>query len=122
MKTKANLSTRQEALKTRHKLSNRQFQQMLEMLAGLTPAERASLKDPDFITEDEADIIWINREPDGPNVSSVTHHADAARERLEGRTKQTRPERPPPVGPWTPPSSTRSDRRVERRPGAPARF
>jgi hypothetical protein len=32
------------------KLSARQFEQMLELLAGLTAAERAMLKDPDFIT------------------------------------------------------------------------
>ena len=34
---------------------------MLEMLRELTPAERASLKDPDFITEDEADLIVSDR-------------------------------------------------------------
>ena len=69
MKTGTNLSARQQALKARHKLSNRQFQQMLEMLADLTPDERASLEEPDFITEDEADIIVSNRrinEPDRP--------------------------------------------------------
>ncbi len=71
MKTGTNLSARQQALKARHKLSNRQFQQMLEMLADLTPEERASLEEPDFITEDEADIIVSNRrinEP-GPSIS-----------------------------------------------------
>jgi hypothetical protein len=71
MKTRANLSDRQAALKAKHKLSNQQFQQMLEMLAGLTPAERASLKDPDFITENEADVICSDRsvnEP-GPRTS-----------------------------------------------------
>lgn len=31
------------------------------MLSQLTPAERASLKDPDFITEDEADLIVCDR-------------------------------------------------------------
>jgi hypothetical protein len=66
MKTRANLSDRQAALKAKHKLSNQQFQQMLEMLAGLTSAERASLKDPDFITEDEADIIVSNRRAKEP--------------------------------------------------------
>ena len=35
MKTGTNLSARQQALKARHELSNRQFQQMLEMLADL---------------------------------------------------------------------------------------
>jgi hypothetical protein len=34
---------------------------MLEMLAALTPAERQTLKDPNFITEDEADLIWSDR-------------------------------------------------------------
>jgi len=69
MKTRPDLSARQQALKAKHKLSNRQFQQMLEMLAGLTPAERASLQEPDFITEDEADIIVSNRRIDEPTVS-----------------------------------------------------
>jgi hypothetical protein len=69
MKTGTNLSARQQALKARHKLSNRQFQQMLEMLADLTPAERASLEEPDFITEDEADIIVSNRRINEPTVS-----------------------------------------------------
>jgi hypothetical protein len=62
MKTRTSLSKRQEELKRRHKLSNRQFNEMLEM--------RATLKDPDFITEDEADLIVSDRsmqEP-GPNI------------------------------------------------------
>ena len=46
---------------TRENLSVEQHQEMLEMLAGLTPAERRTLKDPDFITEDEADLIWSDR-------------------------------------------------------------
>ena len=46
---------------TKANLSRREYQQMLKMLAELTPAERASLKDPDFITEDEADIIVSDR-------------------------------------------------------------
>ena len=44
---------------------------MLEMLADLTPEERALLEEPDFITEDEADVIVSNRrinEP-GPSIS-----------------------------------------------------
>jgi hypothetical protein len=67
-KTKANraVSNHQLKLKAKHKLSDRQFEQMLEMLAGLSAAERATLKDPDFITEDEADLIYVDREPDGP--------------------------------------------------------
>jgi hypothetical protein len=72
MEKSANLSPtrRQKEMKTRHGLSDLQFRQMLEMLAGLTPAERATLKDPEFITEDEADLIVIDREPDGPTVSA----------------------------------------------------
>jgi hypothetical protein len=46
---------------TKANLSSREYRQMLKMLAGLTPTERASLKDPDFITEDEADIIVSDR-------------------------------------------------------------
>jgi hypothetical protein len=42
---------------------------MLEMLADLTPAERASLEEPDFITEDEADMIVSNRRINEPTVS-----------------------------------------------------
>ncbi|MGD1072402.1 MAG: hypothetical protein ABSB15_19935 [Bryobacteraceae bacterium] len=51
------------------KLSPQQFREMREMLAGLTPAERASLLDPDFITEDEADIIWSDRAMKEPGRS-----------------------------------------------------
>jgi hypothetical protein len=66
MKTRPKPSKRHEELKAKYDLSDPQFQQMLDMLEGLTPAERATLKDPNFITEDEADLIWIDREPDGP--------------------------------------------------------
>jgi hypothetical protein len=41
---------------------------MREMIAKLTAAERHSVKDPDFITEDEADLImsdWSVNEPGG---------------------------------------------------------
>jgi hypothetical protein len=31
--------------------------------------ERATLKNPDFITEDEADLIYIDREPEEPTHS-----------------------------------------------------
>ncbi len=61
LKTKPNLSGSQLALKAKHKLTDQQFREMLEMLALLTPAERACLKDPDFITEDEADVIVAKR-------------------------------------------------------------
>jgi hypothetical protein len=78
MKTRASLSSRQKLLKTKHKLSDRQFQQMLEMLEGLSPAERATLKDPDFITEDEADLIYSDRamaQP-GESISSADIFAE----------------------------------------------
>ena len=43
---------------------------MLEMLKTLTPSERQSLNDPNFITEDEADIIVCARrdKEDGPSI------------------------------------------------------
>jgi hypothetical protein len=70
-------SAHQLALKAKHKLTNRMFEQMLEMLEGLAPAERATLKDPDFITEDEADLIYVDREPDGgPTVSAEAIFAE----------------------------------------------
>jgi hypothetical protein len=56
-------------MKTRSNLSGREHQHMLEMLAGLTPAERRQLRDPDFITEDEADIIVSNRRSKEPSVA-----------------------------------------------------
>jgi hypothetical protein len=48
---------------------SRQYRQMRRMLAGLTPAERARLEDPDFITEDEADMIWHGRDLAEPGES-----------------------------------------------------
>ena len=62
-KTKRNLSATpgQLALKAKHKLTNKQFGEMLEMLTLLTPFERRLLGNPDFITEDEADVIVSNR-------------------------------------------------------------
>jgi len=44
--------------------------EMREMIAALSPAERASLKDPNFITEDEADLIMSDRamKKDGPSI------------------------------------------------------
>jgi hypothetical protein len=42
-------------------LSPDELREMRQMLEGLTPAERARLSDPDFITEDEADIIICDR-------------------------------------------------------------
>jgi hypothetical protein len=40
------------------------------MLAELTPAEIATLQDPDFITEDEADLIVCDRRDGEPTFSS----------------------------------------------------
>jgi hypothetical protein len=61
-----------QAMRTTAQLSGQRHRQMTQMLSELTPAERASLDDPDFITEDEADIIVSNRranEP-GPRLSA----------------------------------------------------
>ena len=50
-------------------LSPRQFREMREMLTQLTPAERATLLDPDFIAEDEADLIVSGRRMSEPSAS-----------------------------------------------------
>jgi hypothetical protein len=39
---------------------------MRELVASLAPEERALLSDPDFITEDEADVIISKRRMDEP--------------------------------------------------------
>jgi len=54
----------QRELKVRNQLTESMFQDMLAMLEELTPDERRTLKDPDFITEDEADIIVCDRRAD----------------------------------------------------------
>lgn len=51
----------QRELKVKHQLTEDMFQKMLEGLEDLSPEERAILKDQDFITEDEADIIMGRR-------------------------------------------------------------
>jgi hypothetical protein len=58
------------AIKTRAKLSAFQHRQMLEMLKEPTPAEHVPLKNADFITEDEADIIVSYRrmKEGGPSI------------------------------------------------------
>jgi hypothetical protein len=63
VKTKPNrsASASQLALKAKHKLTDKQFREMLEMLAHLTLAERRRLETPDFITEDEAAVIVAKR-------------------------------------------------------------
>jgi hypothetical protein len=45
----------------RRGLSEEQYSDMLEMLNGLSAAERKMLADPAFITEDEADLIVCYR-------------------------------------------------------------
>jgi hypothetical protein len=74
MKTKANRSkptAHQLELKAKYDLTDKMFEGMLKMLEGLSPEERATLKDQDFITEDEADLIYIDREPDdGPTITA----------------------------------------------------
>jgi len=50
-----------EVVKTRPRLSGERETAMVEMLAGLSPDERQMLEDPDFITEDEADLIYSDR-------------------------------------------------------------
>jgi hypothetical protein len=49
-------------------LSGQEYREMQKMLADLTPAERASLLDPNFITEDEADVIVCNRRMNEPEL------------------------------------------------------
>ena len=65
MPTKSNLSTDDE-------LDTPGPEEMKELIvASLSPAERAILSDPNFITEDEADLIMSDRsfnEP-GPRIS-----------------------------------------------------
>jgi hypothetical protein len=64
-------TSHQLALKAKHKLTDVQFGQMLEMLEELTAAERRTLKDPDFITEDEADLIVCDRRVKEPGRISL---------------------------------------------------
>jgi hypothetical protein len=71
---------------------------MLQMLKELTPAERASLKDPSFITEDEADLIVCDRRSHEGTVPAenvlaelVIPFTDEKCERLDGRAHHIRP-------------------------------
>ena len=66
IRNKSDISSRQLTLKKKHKLSDQQFTEMLALLAELTPAERATLETPDFITEDEADLIVNDRNAKEP--------------------------------------------------------
>jgi hypothetical protein len=59
----------QRELKVQHQLTEDMFQKMLEGLEDLSPDERAILKDQDFITEDEADLIMGRRAKEEPGES-----------------------------------------------------
>jgi hypothetical protein len=61
-------TSHQLELKARHRLSDREFAEMLEMLGALTPEEKRGLEAPDFITEDEADMIVVNRRRGGRGI------------------------------------------------------
>lgn len=67
----------------RRNLSDDQFRDMKKMLAGLTPAERKTLHDPNFITEDEAAGIFAMRST-GPyySVDEVLSSVGMKRRRL----------------------------------------
>jgi len=55
-----------ELMKTKADPQTPSREEMRRMIAGLTPAERLTLKDPNFITEDEADLIMSDRAVNGP--------------------------------------------------------
>jgi hypothetical protein len=52
-----------QAMKNKN-LSDPSPEEMRAMIARLSPAERATLADPNFITEDEADLIISDRRSD----------------------------------------------------------
>ena len=52
----------------RRGLTEEQYSEMLGMLKGLSAAERKTLADPDFITEDEADLIVCYRRHNEPTI------------------------------------------------------
>ena len=58
-----------ELMKTKANSETPSREEMGRMIAGLTPAERRTLKDPDFITEDEADLIMSDRAVKEPGKS-----------------------------------------------------
>jgi len=43
---------------------------MKKLIASLSPAEQSLLNDPNFITEDEADLIVCGRREDEPTVAA----------------------------------------------------
>jgi hypothetical protein len=61
IKNKTELSGRHEVLRRKHNMTEEGFREMLKVLHDLTPAERATLADPDFVTEDEDDLIVNDR-------------------------------------------------------------
>jgi hypothetical protein len=75
---------------------SREYRAMRRMLASLTPAERDGLQDPNFITENEADLIWSDRalaEP-GESISLDELFAEmgiARRPRRKGRKRRQVP-------------------------------
>jgi len=79
-----------------HAMLSRQHREMRRMLAGLTPAERARLEDPNFITEDEADLIRHHRDLAEPGelISLDEFFAEvgiARRPRRKGRKRRQVP-------------------------------
>jgi hypothetical protein len=58
-----------ESMKTLANPGTPSAKEMRELVASLTPAERRTLKDPDFITEDEADLIMSDRSLKEPGKS-----------------------------------------------------
>jgi len=68
-------------MKTRNNLSTPSPEEMRKLIEALSPAERAMLKDPAFITEDEADIIVCMRRMDEPTYSAEAVLAELALER-----------------------------------------
>jgi hypothetical protein len=58
-----------ERMKAEANLGTPSAKEMREIIAGLTPAERRTLHDPNFITEDEADLIMSDRAiEEGPAI------------------------------------------------------
>ena len=78
-------SIHQLELKWKHKLSDQMFHDMLRMLAVLTPAERATLSDPEFITGDEADLILSARSSSSETGKSIRPRKSSAKVRKKPR-------------------------------------
>jgi mRNA-degrading endonuclease RelE of RelBE toxin-antitoxin system len=85
-----------ESMKTEANPATPSAKEMRELVAALTPAERRTLKDPAFITEDEADLIMSDRAMrEGREIPledvlkefGVRPPVDGGRERLDSRTE-----------------------------------